>query len=153
MHDNLELSDKYVGPYSVESVDYSQCEECGRRLFPLETARRIEEKRELVLQEKIQSFPIKDFVTGVEAARILGITRQALHKNRRIRRGFIFQTRFSNKAVFLRKSVELFKKTGDGRFTLVEPESGIGYMTEHATTPVVIYVLTTSGGRRTRYVR
>jgi len=57
-------------------------------------------------------------VTSSEAARILDISRQALHKNRRIKNGFIFHTRFGNGIVYLRKSVELFKETGDGRYPL-----------------------------------
>ncbi len=41
-----------------------------------------------------------------------------MHKNRRIRNGFIFHVRFGEGALYLRRSVEMFRKLGDGRFPL-----------------------------------
>lgn len=79
------------------------------------------------MDEILQSKPLSAFLSAVEAASALGISRQALHKHRRIRRGFIFQTQFEGKTVYLKRSVELFKTTGDGRFLLRQPESDIKY--------------------------
>ena len=93
-HGSLELVDKYIGPFTVETDEYFECEECRDYLFSPETSERIEKARRVGLEDKLQSLPIRDFVTAVEAATILGISRQALHKHRRIRRGFIFQTKF-----------------------------------------------------------
>ena len=50
---------------------------------------------------------------------MLGVSRQALHKHRRIRRGFIFQTMFDGKIVYLKQSVFQYMKKGDGRFSLL----------------------------------
>ena len=118
----LQFTDQFAGPFTVRSVEYSECEKCGDRLFSPHAARQIEEARERTLQDVLQSQPISAFVSRAEAATILGISRQALHKHRRIRRGFIFRTRFGDTTVYLRKSVDLFKATGDGRFLLRESE-------------------------------
>lgn len=122
-HGDLELSDEYIGPFTVEAVEYLECDECGDLAYPPETLKKIEKARKNALEETLQSFPLQDFVSGAEAGAMLGISRQALHKHRRIRRGFIFQTQFSDKTVYLRKSVELFGKTGDGRFRLTDLDS------------------------------
>ena len=137
-HESLELTDKYIGPFIVEEAEYFECDKCGDYLFSPETSKRIEMARGLAFEEKLQSLPIRDFVTAVEAATILGISRQALHKHRRIRRGFIFQTQLSDKTVYLKKSVDLFKETGDGRFQLVEPENEIQYTSERKTAAVYV---------------
>ncbi|MEA2039714.1 MAG: hypothetical protein U9N82_07750 [Thermodesulfobacteriota bacterium] len=134
-HGNLELTDEYVGPFTVETVEYMKCNKCEDLAFPPETIKEIEKIRRLALDEKLQSFPLRDFVSAAEAATMLGISRQALHKHRRIRRGFIFQTQFSDKMVYLRKSIELFKETEDGRFQLVEPETKIQYTFKQIKTP------------------
>jgi len=135
---SLELTDDYVGQFTVEAVEYLECKECGDLAFSPETIERIEKVRRLALEEKLQSLPISAFITAADAATILGISRQALHKHRRIRRGFIFQTQLSDKTVYLRNSVDLFKETGDGRFQLVEPESEIQYTSEEKTTAVLV---------------
>jgi hypothetical protein len=81
-------------------------------------SRAIETERNNRIQKILIQFPISDFISAGETASILGISRQALHKNRRINHGFIYKTKFSGVTVYLRLSVLMFKKTGDGRFTL-----------------------------------
>lgn len=135
--EDLELTDEYIGPFIVEGAEYFECDKCGDYLFSPKTSELIETARRLALEKLLKSMPIKDFVTGAEAARILGISRQALHKHRRIRRGFIFQTRFDEKTIYLRKSVELFKEMGDGRFKLVEPDREARYTSEPKMTVIL----------------
>jgi hypothetical protein len=86
----------------------------------LKTAKRIEERRYEILKQWLQSQPLNAFISATETASILGISRQALHKHKRIRRGFIYCTTFGEKKVrlYLKNSVLQFKKTGDGRFPL-----------------------------------
>ena len=74
-------------------------------------------------------------MSAAAAADLLGVSRQALHKHRRIRKGFIYQTELSGKTVYLRESVELFKKTGDGRFSL--HSSGVHSQNQAESVPVV----------------
>jgi hypothetical protein len=67
--------------------------------------------------------PISAFLSSAETAAVLGISRQALHKHRRISRGFIFQTTFGGSKVYLKESVEHFRKKGDGRFKLIAAQA------------------------------
>lgn len=115
---SLKLADISLGAFTIDNVEYSRCDKCGELLLPLDTIRKAEEKRTHTLRSMLLSQPIGDFISAADAAQLLGISRQALHQNRRIRRGFIYQTRISGKTVYLRKSVLLFKSTRDGRFLL-----------------------------------
>ncbi len=115
---DIQLFDENIGAYCVENVEYEECSTCGARFFPPETASQISEIRDLKLNELVSRRPISEFVTSAEAAGILGISRQALNKNRRVRRGFIFGTNLGKMRVFLRESVEQFRISGDGRFPL-----------------------------------
>lgn len=142
--ESLELTDEYIGPFTVEGAEYFECDKCGDYLFSPKTSELIETARRLALEKWLQSLPISAFVTAAEVARILGISRQALHKHRRIRRGFIFQTQFDDKAVYLRKSVDLFKNNGDGRFRLVEPESEVQYTSKPKMTAVLVRYISPS---------
>ena len=96
---SIEIADPFAGSLKVNNVEYSQCEGCGNQLLPLETARKIGKVREAALQSLIQAQPISAFVSATEAADYLEITRQALHKHQRIRRGFVFQTRIDDKVL------------------------------------------------------
>ncbi len=116
---DLQMVDKYVGEYLVRGVSYSECGGCGQKLFPLETAEIIESQRRKRMDELLGQRPISAFLSASETAKLLGISRQALHKHRRIRRGFIFQIVFSGDIVYLKESVERFKTKGDGRFSLI----------------------------------
>jgi hypothetical protein len=116
--DLYEFVDPYVGPISVQGVPYFRCEKCDDTLFTVEMAQALEDARNNRRQELLNQIPISDFLSASETASLLGISRQALHKNRRIRRGFIHQITFGGATVYLRKSVIQFKKTGDGRFPL-----------------------------------
>lgn len=137
---SLEMFDEYIGRYVVDSVDYLKCDQCGDLLFSPEAALTVEKRRSEVLDEVLQSRPLNAFLTASEAASVLGVSRQALHKHRRIRRGFIFQTRFGGSTVYLRRSVELFKTTGDGRFPLRESIRAVEYVSRiREVEPAVSY--------------
>ena len=115
----LRISDNNIGEYKVEKpVDYYECDKCGDLLFTIKTANLVEQARKNRLNEILQLKPLNNFLASTDAAIILGITRQAFHKNKRIKKGFIYQTQFGDKTVYLKKSVFLFKEKGDGRFQL-----------------------------------
>ena len=113
-----ELVDPYVGRIIIKGVTYYQCDNCEDILYTESMAQAIESERNKRIHEILSLFPISDFVGATETASILGISRQALHKNRRINHGFIYQTKFCGFTVYLRQSVQQYKKTGDGRFPL-----------------------------------
>jgi hypothetical protein len=117
----LQLKDKWIGAYAVDAVHYYECDTCGDLLLPPETTKIFESRREEILNSWIEGQPLDSFLSAAQTATLLGISRQALHKHIRIRRGFIYQTKFYRRIVYLRKSVLLFKKTGDGRFSLTAP--------------------------------
>ncbi len=114
----LEINDPFVGPIYIPNAHYYQCDKCKGTLYPVETAKAIDKARTKRLLELLRKKPVEDYVSAAEAADMLGVTRQAFNKNRRIRHGFIFQTTMSRTTVYLRDSVALFLKTGDGRFPL-----------------------------------
>ncbi len=74
--------------------------------------------------------PLEDFTFASKAAKILNISRQALHKHRRIRRGFIYSIVFCGKKLYHKKSILLFKEQGDGRFPLTDevPNNNVKYI-------------------------
>jgi hypothetical protein len=133
----LQVPDPYVGPLTVGPIEYMKCGKCGDYMFSGDAARRIEEAEETALQGILRSQPLGAFLSASETAALLGISRQALHKHRRIRRGFIFQTEFGGKTVYLKSSVDLFRKQGDGRFVLRQPETGVRY-TDAARMPALL---------------
>ena len=116
--DSLEIFDFYVGKIEVRGIPYYQCRDCHDILYTEEMSRAIETERNRRIHELLNQLPLAGFVGSIEAASILGISRQALHKNRRINHGFIHQAKFAGVTVYLRQSVLRFKKTGDGRFPL-----------------------------------
>lgn len=132
-HGLLTLCDESIGRFHVEDVDYYKCNKCKEFLFPEKTAVKIEKKEREIRESLIRNIPINEFVSATEAANILGISRQAIHKNRRINKGFIYSTEIEGKKFYSKKSIQLFMKTGDGRFPL---------KTERET-PKVKYIITT----------
>ncbi len=128
---NIDIEDISIGEFTVENVTHRKCSSCGGLLFPLETVKIIEAKEKEIKEYRLGQYPITDFIGAVDAAKILSVTRQALHRNRRIRRGFIYSVRFDGKIAYLKESVRLYKDTGDGRFMLANPD--IVIQTEYIT--------------------
>jgi len=112
------LADPYVGEIIVQGVLYYQCDKCGDILYSEGMAQAIESERNERIHEILSRFPISDFISAADTASILGISRQALHKNSRINHGFIYQTKFGVFTLYLKQSVQQYKKTRDGRFPL-----------------------------------
>jgi predicted DNA-binding protein YlxM (UPF0122 family) len=115
---DLKVSDPIVGDFIVPDVEYELCEGCGEELYSPATLEAIENAEENLKNELLFKKPLQDFITATEAAKILNISRQAIHKHRRIRRGFIHFVKYMGKSLYHKKSVELYKETGDGRFSL-----------------------------------
>jgi len=115
---NLEIRDKILGDFVVPDTEYKLCKDCGEILYSPFTLRAIEKAEEERKRKLLLEKPLKDFLSGTEVGRILGISRQAVHKHR-IKRGFIHFVKFNNKIYYHKESVELYKNTGDGRFPLI----------------------------------
>lgn len=117
---SLNLHNKFIGNYEIFNVEYYKCDNCGNLLFPKETTIKIEKKEQERRDSLIKQLPLEEFTFASEAAKILNISRQALHKHRRIRRGFIYSIIFGGKKLYHKKSILLFKEQGDGRFPLTD---------------------------------
>ena len=65
-----------------------------------------------------KDFVFHSIIAGQMAADILGMTRQSFNRNKRIKRGFIMYHKMGDFSYYLRKSVEMYKKTSDGRYPL-----------------------------------
>lgn len=114
----LNLQNKTIGDYEVSLDKYYKCEDCGALLFPKEAAKKIESIEAEKRDNLIRKLPIGDFIMAKEAAEILGISKQAFSKNRRIKNNFIYSTIVGGKKIYSKKSVQLFKEKEDGRFNL-----------------------------------
>ncbi|MCK4818162.1 helix-turn-helix domain-containing protein [bacterium] len=115
---SVSLHDDIIGNYCIYNIQYYKCSKCGTLLFSEKTVLKIEEKESEIRDKLIRQLPISEFILASEAAKILDISRQALHKHRRIRRGLIYSISFGGKKVYHKRSVLLFKERGDGRFKL-----------------------------------
>jgi hypothetical protein len=116
---NLYFDSKALGKVSVPGIEYSMCENCGDITIDFVNSQLIHKYIEKKENEAISNLPINQFLTLNEAAEILGVTKQAFSKNSRIKRGFIFSIQKGKSQLYLRSSVEAFKKNGkDGRILL-----------------------------------
>ena len=119
--EDIKVTDPYIGEFKVEKAHYSICGNCGDTNYTIETAKIIDSIRNNLLHQKIEEFAISEFIGSKDAAAFLGITRQALSKNRRIRRGFVYMVKKGSECtLYLRRSLIQFKETNDGRFPLFQ---------------------------------
>lgn len=122
-HGSLALHSEIVGNYSVYNVDYFECESCGARLYPKDTAKKIEAAEQHKLVELVAKIPAGNLVSSIEAADFLGISRQAFHKHRKIKNGFVYSIVLGGNKFFDKKSLRLYKETGDGRYKLHDEQA------------------------------
>jgi hypothetical protein len=115
---SLPLHDDFIGDYIVQDVHYYHCGKCGKILFPTDTILKIESIENDSKAKLINKIPVSEFVFANDAADMLGITKQAFNKNHRIKNGFIYSITIGNKKLYNKKSIQLFKQNGDGRFNL-----------------------------------
>lgn len=122
-------NDPLVGEISINGIPYYKCDKCGDILLSEKMALSLDQARNNRIKELLGEYPIGDFISAKHTWELLGITRQALNKNQRIRKGFIYSIDFDGVNAFLKQSVLLFKKTGDGRFPLYQiPNSSSDYI-------------------------
>lgn len=123
----ITLSSQIIGTYSVFLETYYVCEGCNKQAYPIESVKKIEIAEKEIISERVKKLSVNEFISSRETAEILGITRQALNKHKRIKRGFIYSINIDNAILFHKKSVELFKDTGSGRFPLMQEVSFIDH--------------------------
>jgi hypothetical protein len=116
--DHYVFEDPFVGPISVAGKPFYKCDGCNEILLTDEIIDAIEDEREKKRTESLKEYPISDFISISESWKILGLTRQAFHKNQKIKRGFIYKVKIGSYTLYLKRSIDLYIKTGDGRFPL-----------------------------------
>jgi hypothetical protein len=121
---DIVLNDDILGEFTVKDVEYDMCETCGDSYYPPETLKKIEAQESRIKENLLLERSLKEFIYAEDVAEILDCTRQAVHKNKRIRRGFIHWLKYGGKICYLKKSVIMFKKTGDGRLPLASKQWG-----------------------------
>ena len=118
--------DKYLGTITIPNVKYFVCR-CGEESVSGEILQKIDEEYKRLLSElllkRLSSIDDinRQYMTNRELVAKLGITRQAIAKNFLIK-GRIFNIVLFGQRYYLRESVELFLRTGDGRFPLVNEQ-------------------------------
>lgn len=122
---DLKLKDKVLGDLVVPDTTWEQCDRCGHILYNPITMKAIEKAEADRKKDLLLNRPIRDFIPATEVAKILGCSRQAIHKHKRIRRGFIHFVMHNGSYQYLKESVELYNKTGDGRLPLAKPKPQI----------------------------
>lgn len=115
---DLNLTNSLIGTYTLHSVSYSKCKGCGDIILSGNTWTAADEEERRIIKDRLEKLPVNEFISATETSNILGISKQALHKHHRIRKGFIFSVQHNGRVEYHRKSAELFKQTGDGRFPL-----------------------------------
>jgi hypothetical protein len=88
--------------------------DCNNVMTDTDNWHRIDDERTKIETVAIGTLPIKDFVSATEAAKVLGTTRQALHKNRGISAEKIIAYHRQRRVEYYIRSVEQFKKRAQG---------------------------------------
>ncbi len=126
---DVEFDSRVIGEISVPNLEYSECQECGDKLFTLEMSDKAVHCIAKKEQQEIDILPVKEFISVKDAAKILGITKQAFSKHPKVKRGLILSTTIDNRRYYLRKSVDLFKEKGNGKFLIshrrIKPETSV----------------------------
>jgi len=115
---NLEMPSKMLGSFELINVTFYKCDQCEEIIIPEPTWRLADQQEDELVKEILQNLPLRKFVSSATAAKMLGMTRQALHKHRRIKKGFVYSINHEGKVFYLQESLLLFKETGDGRLRL-----------------------------------
>ena len=112
------VNSRILGNEIVPLVEIAECPNCGETTLSAEAEREISGYLSILEEEAFATLPAVDLISAGQAAEILGVSKQAFSKNPKIKKEFVYYTRVGAKKVYFKPSVELFKVTGDGRFTL-----------------------------------
>ncbi|MDU9049749.1 MAG: hypothetical protein Q3M30_12950 [Candidatus Electrothrix sp. Rat3] len=131
----VDLPSVALGSFKLNNVSHSKCFQCGEVLLPDDTWELADQKENDLINDFLMNLPVKEYIGASAVASILNMSRQGLHKHRRIRRGFIYSIMHEGKRLYSKRSVEMYKETNDGRFLLSETISQ--EKTEYVFVPVV----------------
>lgn len=124
--------DKFIGTFSIETQlgEYWYCAECEDEIISCSLMKKIEQEEQRRIEQllferagcNVEKFK-ENLITNRELVQILGKTRQAIQKDRKIKT-LVFQYRErSGQVLYWKESVMLYKVKGDGRFKLLTEEN------------------------------
>lgn len=122
------LRTKELGEIRVPNIAYLACKACDERLLDPEQAKNVTSYAREQVSKAISNLPVGQFVSMVDAAELLGISKQAFSKNARIRRGSIYSQRLGDRLYYYKPSVDAYKNTGDGRVRLTPGTSRLTHV-------------------------
>ena len=120
-----------TGPYTTRTVNFGivevpgipqyRCDACGAVDLPAGAASQVDAYLGRAEADAIARLPVGKFIDSAESTLLLGVSKQAFSKNRRVRRGFIYSRDVGKFRLYYEPSVEAFKSTQDGRIKLEWP--------------------------------
>lgn len=111
----LEFNSKIVGRLLLSDAQYDRCANCQKVLsYTGATSLMIEHAVNEEIKRRLGLMPISSMVGVQDACALLGITRQALHGNKR-RLRLIHHIYHNNQLFLWKDSLEAFHRTGNGR--------------------------------------
>ncbi|MEJ2137491.1 MAG: hypothetical protein P8X86_19880 [Desulfofustis sp.] len=116
---------KIIGDVLVPLVEVEACSSCGALQLSAEAEPKVSDYLKMLEKNAIINLPADNLVSAGQAAGILGVSKQAFSKNPKIKKGYVYFTYVGTKKVYFRSSVELFKKSGDGRFPITQWKSSV----------------------------
>ena len=117
VRDSIILEDKFLGKITTKETKVLMCSNCNEFVITKEIARLIENKTDKQRNILIKALPFSKFISTKKASEILSMSQQAIHKNSHFKR-IVYNSKIDNQLFFVKKSVEKYKNTGDGRFNL-----------------------------------
>lgn len=114
---------KVIGKVLIPLIEFYECCGCHETTLSPEASHEVITRVEELERNAVASLPSDDLITAGQAADLLGVSKQAFSKNPKIKKGYVYFTQIGTKKTYFRRSIELFRKTGDGRFAITKWKS------------------------------
>lgn len=117
--------DDFLGEFAIDCQpeEYSYCD-CGEEQLAYSLCLRIEQEEQNRISQAIMNMAHNNLerldelvATSRDLESIMNVSRQAISKNGKLKT-LVYHITFKGKIYYLKESVNLFKKKGDGRFDL-----------------------------------
>jgi len=114
----IKFHSRVLGDVFVPNLKYLECSSCGEKLVNPKEGEKATAYLKNEEQKRINRLSVSDFISATEASKLLGISKQAFSKHPKIKRGLIYSVQIGNRRIYHKRSVVLFKETGNGKFLL-----------------------------------
>ena len=114
----ITVKSQLVGEFKVRVYGYTYCKKCDYGLLKGSDCFKMDNERNKLESLAISKLPIGQFLTTNQTIELLDLTVREFKTDPKIKHGFIIQFKIDNKTYYYKKSVEIYKKTGDGRIKI-----------------------------------